>query len=97
MNVELLTYTPDAEKIIAAAAKLCYSKSDVAALMENLTPENISVIVDFSGKEVGTFTIKPTIVVKGDAFTSVGAVGSYSVSATLREVVEETVPEETEG
>jgi len=66
-------------------------------VMENLTPENISVIVDFSGKEVGTFTIKPTIVVKGDAFTSVGAVGSYSVSATLREVVEETVPEETEG
>ena len=68
-----------------------------AAIMESLTPENVSVIVDFSGKELGTFTIKPTIVVKGDAFTSVGAVGSYSVSATLREAVEETVPEETEG
>jgi thymidylate synthase (FAD) len=39
MKVELLTYTPDAEKLIAAAAKLCYSKSDVETLMENLTPE----------------------------------------------------------
>ena len=39
MKVELLTYTPDAEKLIAAAAKLCYSKSDVATLMDNLTPE----------------------------------------------------------
>lgn len=66
-------------------------------IMENLTPENISVIVDFTGKEVGSFTIKPTIVVKGDAFTSVGAVGTYSVNATLREIQEETIPEETEG
>ncbi|MBE6611178.1 MAG: FAD-dependent thymidylate synthase [Ruminococcaceae bacterium] len=39
MKVELLTHTPDAEKLIAAAAKLCYSKSDVATLMDNLTPE----------------------------------------------------------
>lgn len=67
-----------------------------AAVMGDLTAENISVIVDFSGKELGTFTIKPTIVVKGEAFASVGAVGTYSVSATLREVVEETVPEGTE-
>ena len=55
------------------------------------------MIVDFTGKEVGSFTIKPTIVVKGDAFTSVGAVGTYSVNATLREKQEETTPEETEG
>ena len=66
-------------------------------IMEDLAPENISVIVDFTGKEVGSFTIKPTIVVKGDAFTSVGAVGTYSVNATLREKQEETTPEETEG
>lgn len=66
------------------------------AVMDNLKPENISVIVDFSGKQVGTFTIKPTIVIKGDAFAGAGAVGTYSVSATLREIVEETEPEPTE-
>lgn len=39
MKVELLTYTPDADKIVAAAAKLCYAKSDIPSLMEGLTPE----------------------------------------------------------
>ena len=41
MNVKLLTYTPDAEKTIAAAAKLCYAKSDIDTLMDNLTPEKV--------------------------------------------------------
>ena len=40
MLVELLTYTPDAEKIVAAAAKLCYAKSDIPSLLDGLTPEN---------------------------------------------------------
>ena len=39
MKVELLAYTPDADKIVAAAAKLCYAKSDISNLMEGLTPE----------------------------------------------------------
>ncbi len=39
MKVTLLTYTPDAEKVIAAAAKLCYAKSDIDTLFDNLTPE----------------------------------------------------------
>ena len=41
MTVTLLTYTPDADKLVASAAKLCYSKSDIPTLMENLTPEKI--------------------------------------------------------
>lgn len=64
-----------------------------AAVMNNLTAEDVVVTVDFSGKEAGSFTIKPTITVRGDAYANVGAVGTYSVSATLREAVEE----ETEG
>ncbi len=39
MRVELLTYTPDAEKMVAAAAKLCYAKSDIGTLTDSLTPE----------------------------------------------------------
>ena len=52
------------------------------------------VTVVFSGMEIGSFTIKPTITVDGEEFVNVGAVGSYSVSATLREIVEETTEEE---
>ena len=61
--------------------------------MEKLAPEHVAVTVDFSGKELGSFTIKPTITVQGADFAKVGAVGTYSVSATLREAT----PEETEG
>lgn len=41
MKVKLITYTPDAEKLIAESAKLCYAKSDIDTLSENLTPEKV--------------------------------------------------------
>ena len=62
-----------------------------ASAMKNITPDAVKVTVDFSGKEAGSFTVKPTITVQGEAFAQVGAVGSYSVSATLR-----TAPTEPE-
>ena len=40
MKVTLLSYTPNPERLVAAAAKLCYSqKADIDSLMESLTPE----------------------------------------------------------
>ncbi len=41
MKVELLTYTPDADKLVAAAAKLCYAKSDIDTLMQSLTADKV--------------------------------------------------------
>lgn len=41
MKVTLLTHTPDPEKLVATAAKLCYSDSDVDHLQENLTDEKV--------------------------------------------------------
>jgi len=46
MKVKLLAYTPNADKIVAAAAKLCYAKSDVDHLLENLTDENTENFLD---------------------------------------------------
>ncbi|MCM8711746.1 FAD-dependent thymidylate synthase [Clostridium sp. SYSU_GA19001] len=40
LKVKLLEHTPDPEKIIASAAKLCYSSVGVEDIMENLTEEN---------------------------------------------------------
>lgn len=62
-------------------------------VMESLMPEHVVVTVDFTGKEIGSFTIKPTITVQGAEYAKVGAVGTYSVSATLREAP----PAETEA
>ena len=39
LNVKLIAHTPDPERVVAAAAKLCYSASGVETLLDNLTPE----------------------------------------------------------
>lgn len=45
MNVELIQYTPDPEKVVAAAARLCYSADPVPELMERLSDEKIAGFV----------------------------------------------------
>ncbi|MBR6523503.1 MAG: FAD-dependent thymidylate synthase [Clostridia bacterium] len=39
MNVQLLAYTPNPEKIVASAAKLCYSSAKVSDIMDGLDKE----------------------------------------------------------
>ncbi|WP_061316571.1 FAD-dependent thymidylate synthase [Clostridium botulinum] len=41
MKVKLLEYTPNAEKLIASAAKLCYSSSGIEDLQNNLDKEKM--------------------------------------------------------
>jgi len=56
----------------------------LSALISAIEADDIIVTLDFTGKEVGTSTVKATVTVKGDAYTSVGAVGTHTVAATLR-------------
>lgn len=44
-KVTLLSHTPNPEKTVAAAAKLCYSASGIGDLMDNLTEEKTSGFV----------------------------------------------------
>ncbi len=50
MRVEILSHTPEPEKLIATAAKLCYSKTGIDGIMDGLTPEKterfISMLAD---------------------------------------------------
>ena len=41
MKVKILAHTPEPEKLIAAAAKLCYSSSPVDKIMDGLTDEAV--------------------------------------------------------
>ena len=50
--------------------------------MSRLTAEDIAVVVDFAGAEVGTATYKATLVL-GEDFPTAGALKTYSVSATV--------------
>ncbi len=46
MQVTLLTYTPDPERVIAAAARLSTSKVSASELRERMTPEQIARLLD---------------------------------------------------
>lgn len=46
MNVELLQYNPDCEKIVAAAAKLCYSSSEIDGILNGLDKEKTVAFID---------------------------------------------------
>lgn len=45
LHVTLIAHTPEPEKVVAAAAKLCYSASGVDQLLEDLTPEKTTKFV----------------------------------------------------
>ncbi|MCK9217497.1 MAG: FAD-dependent thymidylate synthase [Firmicutes bacterium] len=50
MKVELIRYTPEPEKVIAAAAKLCYSKTGVDGILDDLddkkTKKFLNILMD---------------------------------------------------
>ena len=46
MKVTLITHTPEPEKLVATAAKLCYSSSDIETMSEGLTEEKIKSFLD---------------------------------------------------
>lgn len=46
MNVALIAHTPDPERVVAAAARLCYSPVGAADLLEGLTDEEVGRFLD---------------------------------------------------
>lgn len=57
--------------------------------INQITPEDIQVTVDLTGKETGASTVKAAITVRGDTEELIGAVGTHTVSVTLEEAEEE--------
>ena len=45
-KVILLAHTPNPEQTVAAAAKLCYSSSDITGLTDSLTDEKAAAFVE---------------------------------------------------
>ncbi len=56
-------------------------------LVKNLVPVDITVSVDFTDAQLGSYTIKPNITLNG-VYRTVGAIGNYSVSVTVRSTTE---------
>ena len=45
MQVELLYHTPDPERAIATAARLCYAPVGASELMETMPPERVKSVL----------------------------------------------------
>ena len=54
-------------------------------LVGMLSADDISAVVDLSGKEPGTFTVKASIIITNSSYSAVGEMGTHSVSVTLTE------------
>ena len=54
-----------------------------SALIATMKESDLSITVDFTGAKTGTATMKAEFVL-ADGYKEIGAVGSYSVSATVR-------------
>lgn len=50
MNVTLIAYTPEPEKTVAAAAKLCYSSAAIDTVLDGLTPEKTESFLTMLGE-----------------------------------------------
>ena len=50
LKVRLITYTPDPEKIIASAAKLCYARADIDTVMDGLDTQKSRDFIDMLGE-----------------------------------------------
>jgi len=46
MKVELITHTPNPEKIVSAAAKLCYSSVGTSEILEGLTEDKVDKFIE---------------------------------------------------
>lgn len=66
------------------------------SLVGKMSSSDITVYVDFAGEQIGSFTTTAQIVMTSE-FSEVGAIGDYSVSATLREPQTEEALNETTG
>lgn len=56
-------------------------------LIQKMTADDLSVTVDFANATVGSYTLKANIIM-GEGFGKVGAMKSYTVSATVKEAEE---------
>lgn len=89
MKVSLIAYTPNPEKVVAAAAKLCYSNAHIDTLLDGLTEEKSKEFVKMlasMGHESPTEHVSFTFAIEGVSRTLLAQItrhriASYSVQS----------------
>ena len=82
-NIKMMN-VPDGMEAELITERLPITVRGPAATISKLTADDIYAVVDFTGAEADTATFKAVIVFNED-FATVGALGTYTVSATVNE------------
>ena len=86
-NIEPIN-VPEGLEVDMITQKLEIKIRGPIAMVQKIKPDDISITVDFANAELGTATIRADVTINS-TFKDVGIVGTYQVSATLQEPVEE--------
>lgn len=86
MTIQVIN-VPEGMEAEVLTQKLTVRVRGLRELVEAMTAEDIIVTVDLADSEMGTFTVKPVVTLNKN-FTQVGALGTYSVSVTVRTPLE---------
>lgn len=108
LKVQLISYTPEPEKTIAASAKLCYSSADIDGIRDNLNNENTAKFVEKLsniGHESPMEHVSFTFGIQGVSRTFLAQltrhrIASYSVKSQRyvnEKMFEYVIPPEIEG
>lgn len=81
-NIEIRN-VPEGMEVDLITKKLTVIVRGPTGMVSNLTEEDLSVAVDFTDAEEGSSTFKATVHFS-EEFQKMGAVGTYSVSATVK-------------
>ena len=73
---------PEGLEVELITEKLTVTLRGPTALISTVTPEDVAVVVDFTGAEVGTSTFKATVSIS-DAFKALGTLKAEPVSAKI--------------
>lgn len=108
INVKLISHTPDPDKTVATAAKLCYSKCNIDNIMEGLTDEKAENFVEMLssiGHESPIEHVSFTFAIEGVSRAFLAQmtrhrIASYSVQSQRyvnKEMFEYVIPPEIEN
>jgi hypothetical protein len=93
LNTIIVDNVPEGLVAELAAKSLKVTVRGPKDLINKMTLSDLTAVVDFTGKSVGTETHAVRIVINSK-LAEVGEVGTYTVPATLKEAVELTEPTE---
>ena len=84
LKVALIAHTPEPEKVVAAAAKLCYSNAHISDLLDGLTPEKSREFVEKLAKlghESPTEHVSFTFAIEGVSRTLLAQITRHRIAS----------------